>query len=135
MRRTHSAGLSILLLTLLGCGNSSLTSLQTVNGTWNLELTSSATDGTSYTGSAKLGQVGNAVTGTVTFTHAPCATSGSVSGTVDGSNVSFRITEGSQEITLIGTINTVYSSMSGTYAAPPGGCLNGDYGSWAAGGP
>jgi len=134
MRRVHSAGLAILLLTLLGCGSSSLPSMQTVNGTWNFELTSSAIGGTSYTGSAKLSQIGNTVKGTVTFTHAPCATSTSLVGTVNGLDVSFQITEGSQVVTLIGTINSVYSSMSGTYTAPPGGCLNGDWGSWAAGG-
>ena len=134
MRRVHGAGLSILLLTLLGCGSSSLPSMQTVDGTWNFELTSSAIGGSSYTGSAKLNQVGNTVKGTVTFTHAPCATSAPLVGTVNGLDVSFQITEGKQVVTLIGTINTVYSSMSGSYTTPPGGCLNGDHGSWAAGG-
>jgi len=106
----------------------------TVNGPWNFELTSSASGGTSYTGFAQLNQVGNTIKGTVTFTHAPCATSASLVGTVNGLDVSFEITEGSQVVTLIGTVNSVFSSMSGTYTAPPGGCLNGDYGSWAAGG-
>jgi hypothetical protein len=105
-----------------------------VNGPWNFELTSSAIGGTSYTGFAKLNQVGNTIKGTVTFTQAPCATSASLVGTVNGLDVSFQITEGSQVVTLIGTVNSVFSSMSGTYTAPPGGCLNGDYGSWAAGG-
>jgi len=134
MRYVQSAGLSILLLTLLACGSLSLPTPQTVNGTWNFEVTSSAIGGTSYTGSAQLNQTGNNIKGTVTFKNAPCATSGSLTGTASGLAVSFQITEGSQVITLIGTINTVYSSMSGTYTAPPGGCLNGDYGSWAAGG-
>lgn len=134
MRRVRAAGLSILLLMLVACGGISVPTPQTVNGSWNFELTSSAIGGASYTGSVKLNQVGNTVKGTVTLTHAPCATSASLVGTVNGSAVSFQITEGSQAVTLIGTINSVFSSMSGTYTAPPGGCLNGDYGSWAAGG-
>ena len=134
MRYVQSAALSILLLTLLACGSLSVPTPQTVNGTWNFELTSSAIGGSSYTGSAHLNQIGNDVTGTVTFTNAPCAASGSLTGTVSGLDVSFQIKEGSQVVTLIGTINSVYSSMSGTYTGPPGGCLNGDHGSWAAGG-
>lgn len=134
MKRVHSAGLSILLLTLIACGGLSLPTPLTVTGSWNFELTSSVIGGTSYTGSTKLSQVGNTVKGTVTLTHAPCATSASLVGMVNGQDVSFQITEGSQVVTLIGTANPVFTSMSGTYTAPPGGCLNGDYGSWAAGG-
>ena len=135
VRHALTTGLLILLaLTLVACGSSSSLSSQTVDGTWNFEFTSSALGGASYTGSVILTQNGSKITGTMTLANAPCATSAPLTGTVSGSNVSFQITEGGQVVTLNGTINSVFSSMSGTYTAAPGGCLNGDHGSWAASG-
>jgi hypothetical protein len=46
--------------------------------------------------------------------------------------VSFSVVEGTQTVSVTGTANSTLASMSGTYTAPAGGCLNGDYGSWAA---
>jgi len=135
VRYALTTGLLIsLALTLVACGSGSSLSLQTVDGAWNFELTSSALGGASYTGSVILAQSGSKVTGTMTLTNAPCATSAPLTGTVSGSDVSFQVTEGGQVVTLNGAINSVFSSMSGSYTAAPGGCLNGDHGSWAASG-
>jgi hypothetical protein len=134
MKYIRIAGMSILLALTVGCSSVSTAPTQTVNGNWNLQLTSFAVDGTSYIGFAKLIQSGNDITGTVIFKNAPCATTGSLKGSVSGADVTFQLTEGSQVVTLTGTINSVYTSMSGNYNSPSGGCLDGDHGSWAAGG-
>jgi hypothetical protein len=129
MRYAQSLGMVIALVFILECGSSSS---QTLSGTWQLTLTSSASPGTTYTGTATLTQSGNGITGTVSFINNACATSSLITGTVSGSNVSIQVTEGGQVVTLTGTINSAFSSMSGSYTSTPGGCTNGDLGSWTA---
>jgi hypothetical protein len=128
MKYAQSLGMVIALAFMLGCGSSSS---QSLSGTWQLTLTSSASPGATYTGTATLTQSGNGITGTVSFINNPCATSALITGTVS-SNVSIQVTEGGQVLTLTGTINSAFSSMSGRYTSTPGGCTNGDLGSWTA---
>ena len=77
MRYAKSLGLVIRLVFILACGSSSS---QSLSGTWQLTLTSSASPGTTYTGTATLTQSGNGITGTVSFINNPCATSALITG-------------------------------------------------------
>lgn len=115
---------------LLSCGSSSS---QNLNGTWQFTVSSGVLANTTYQGNATLSQSGNTISGTINFVNDPCATTtGSITGTVTGLNVTLQVGEGSQEVTMDGTINSTFSLITGNYTAPGGGCLNGDYGSWSA---
>lgn len=133
MRYAQSIGLAVLLaLVTVGCGGSNSLPSQTLSGTWEFTSTSSAFPGTTYQGTAELLQTGSAVTGTVSFSDNPCATNAKLTGTITGSTVSFQVTEGDQVVTLNGSVNSRFFSISGSYTGPAGGCVNGDYGSWTA---
>ncbi|HEX8817347.1 MAG TPA: hypothetical protein VF753_17770 [Terriglobales bacterium] len=126
--------LAVLAATISCGGNVNTPNLLTVSGKWSFALTSSVEGQANYTGIAQLTQVNNTVTGKMVLNNAPCATTATITGAVNGYNVTFQITEGGQVVTLIGTVNSVFESMSGTYSAPATGCLSGDSGSWSAGG-
>jgi hypothetical protein len=135
--RSHVRNLALLaaLVWITGCGGHVNTpNPLTVSGKWKFALNSSVEDGTNYTGLAQLTQTISTVQGQMILNNAPCATTATVTGTVNGYNVSFQITEGGQVVTLIGTVNSVFQSMSGTYTTQANGCLKGDFGSWSAGG-
>jgi len=117
---------------LLSCGGGSGNSSQTVSGNWQFTSTSMAFFGNGTSGTATLTQNGSSVSGTVTLTGTPCATSGSLSGTVSGSTFNFTLQEGSQSVSFVGQLNSVFTEATGTYTAPAGGCTNGDQGTWTA---
>jgi hypothetical protein len=132
---TEAILLSVVLAATISCGGNVHTPTPlTVSGKWNFALTSSVAGGVNYTGSAQLIQTLNSVSGKITLNNSPCATSTTLTGSVNGYNVTFQITEGDQVVTLVGTVNSVFESMSGTYTAQSGGCLNGESGAWSAGG-
>jgi hypothetical protein len=117
---------------LLSCGGGTSNSGQTVNGNWQFSGTSTVFFGNTTGGTATLTQNGSSVSGTVSLTGTPCATSGSLSGTVSGSTFNFTIQEGSQSVSFMGQLNSVFTEATGTYTAPAGGCTNGDQGNWTA---
>jgi hypothetical protein len=131
--------LGVLLLCggLADCGSSAAN----LTGSWQFTFKSSA-NGNTYTGTASITQGGfvnslgsgteHVVTGTVNFANAPCATAAPLSGTISGLNVILTVTEATESVSLTGNVNTAFTAMSGTYAAPLGGCTAGDFGSWAA---
>ena len=80
--------------------------------------------------SGLLTQNGNSISGQLSLSGTPCAVSGAVTGTVSGTALSMTLNEGGQLVTFTGTVSADSTSASGTYAAPPGGCTNGDYGTW-----
>ena len=125
----------ILICGLIGCGggssNNSSTAVINLSGDWQITGHSTLFDFTD-TGSATLQQSGNSVTGTVTLSGTPCATSGTVSGSISGTTLIFQIEEGTQPVNFTGTVNSAGTSASGSYTAPSGGCTNGDYGTWSA---
>jgi hypothetical protein len=129
MRYAQCLALVIALAFILGCGSSSP---KTVNGPWQFTLTSTASPGLSFTGATTLTPSGTGISGTVSFSNNPCATSGLLAGGISGPNVFFQITEGNQVLSLTGTVNSAYTAMSGTYTASDGGCTNGDLGAWTA---
>jgi hypothetical protein len=129
MRYAQSLGLLIVLVLIVGCGGSSSHSL---SGPWQFSLTSSAFPGNAYTGTTTLNQSASGISGTVAFANNPCASVALITGLISGSNVNLQITEGDQVVTLNGTVNSAFSSMSGTYTTTTGGCTNGDSGTWTA---
>jgi hypothetical protein len=129
MRPAQCLGLVIALVFISACGSSSP---KTINGPWQFTLTSSASPGLSFTGATTLTPSGTGISGTVSFSNNPCATSGLLSGGISGQNVFFQITEGDQVLSLTGTVDSAYTAMSGTNIATAGGCTNGDTGSWTA---
>jgi hypothetical protein len=135
MKSARKLGLFALLIVTLSCGgNVNTPNPLTVSGRWNFSLNSSVEGGPNYTGLAQLTQTTNIVAGQMVLKNAPCATTATIAGSVNGYNVTFQITEGGQVVTLIGTVNSVFETMSGTYTTQENGCLKGDFGSWSAGG-
>ncbi len=134
------AGVLLLCACLAGCGSSSAMSL-TAN--WRFTFKSSAT-GDTYSGTASLtqsttpvtsqgaGGLERMVTGTMSFVNDPCATTASVSGTISGLNVILTAMEGGQAVSLTGNVNAAFTTMSGDYTIPLGGCSGGDFGTWTA---
>lgn len=130
-------GIILLCGGLAGCGSSATN----LSGNWQFTFKSSAS-GNTYTGMASITQGGyvnslgsgieHTVTGTVKFANAPCVTASPLSGTISGLNVIFEVTESTELVSLTGSVNAAFTSMSGTYAAPIGGCTDGDFGSWTA---
>src|SRR5271170_7679987 len=112
MRYAQSLGLVVALVFIVACGGSSSHSL---SGSWQFTLTSSTSPGNAYTGSTTLNQSASGISGTVAFANNPCASVALITGLISGSNVNFQITEGDQVVTLNGTINSAFTSMSGTY--------------------
>lgn len=130
--------LGVLLLcgSLLSCGSS-----PNLSGNWQFTFKSSA-NGNTYTGTASITQDGfvnslgsgleKTVSGTLNLANDPCATTAPLSGTISDLNVIFTVTEAGEYVPLTGNVNAAFTAMSGSYAAPLGGCTNGDFGSWTA---
>ena len=117
-----------------GCGGGSTSNgtASSLSGTWQFSASSTLFVGNTTTGTATLTQSGNSVTGTVTLNGSPCATSGTLNGSVSGSTFTFTVQEESQAVTFTGQLNSGFTSASGDYIAPAGGCTNGDQGNWTA---
>jgi len=129
MTPVRLAGMVLLLGFSISCGSSSS---QNLTGAWQFTVSSAVLADTTYVGNATLAQNGKNVTGNVTFSNNPCATTGPITGTVNGLAVNLQVTEGSQIVIFNGTINSTFTTLTGNYTAPAGGCLDGDYGSWSA---
>jgi uncharacterized protein (TIGR03437 family) len=81
--------------------------------------------------SGLLTQNGNTISGQLSLTGTPCASSAIVTGTITGTSISMALNENGQTVIFTGTLSADGDSASGTYVAPPGGCTNGDYGTWS----
>jgi hypothetical protein len=97
-----------------------------LSGTWQGDWLKG--NGTTGTVSLSLVETGSAITGSMTVTNA-CFTSGTVSGTVSGSQINLTILiAGGGELTFSGgTVNSDGNSMTGTVAFS-GGCSSGKSG-------
>jgi hypothetical protein len=115
-----------------GCGGGmNMGTSPSFTGTWQFTGDSSVA-ALHFTGTGKLQQNGSSVTGNIDpLSGTPCATSAALNGTVSGTNLAFQINENGQITNLTGMINQQFTSASGTYAAPFGGCTNGDQGTWS----
>jgi hypothetical protein len=102
-----------------------------MTGSWQITGVSQKFPGARGSGSASLVQSGNSITGTYNTTGG-CANTSAVTGTVAGSNIALQFDENGQMGSLTGTVNAAFTSASGNFTSPSGGCLNGDYGTWSA---
>ncbi len=124
-----------------GCG-SGTSSLPPLTGTWLFTLTPAASPSEVIQALGTLRQVNsnsNEVSGQVTLTGSgtACGTMAEMSGILNGSNLTLRLTQSQSTISLTGTANTTVLSginASGKYTATAGPCLqNGGTGTWSAG--
>jgi hypothetical protein len=99
-----------------------------ITGFWNFTATSAY--GFQTYASGQLTQNGNNISGELSLTGTPCATSAAVSGTISGDALSIILNENGQLVTFTGTVYDD-ANATGTYAAPAGGCTDGDYGIWS----
>jgi hypothetical protein len=105
-------------------------SANSLTGVWTF-TSHSTVYGNQSTGYGELIQNGNSLTGQFSFTGSSCATSASVTGTVNGTSLSISLNEGGQAVTFTGTVVlSNNNTASGTYSAPAGGCTQGDAGTW-----
>ncbi len=102
-----------------------------VVGRWFFAAASSLYPVYSY-GDGTLQQNGSSVTGEFYMTGSPCAAHVTLSGTLTGLDFTFQVLEGSQYVSFTGTLNSSLTYAWGTYSAPLGGCVQGDYGTWTA---
>jgi len=123
------AGVLLGSLFLASCGGKS--SSPTLSGTWQLTAVST-TFVLTVTGNGTIQQNGSSVTGQLTLSGTPCATTAALSGNISGTTVTLQLQENGQAVNLTGTANANFSSLSGNYTAPSGGCTNGDSGTWSA---
>jgi hypothetical protein len=120
-----------MLCLLNACGGGSSSSQSNMSGNWTVTAASSVF-GVTGIATGKLTQSGNSVIGSLTLNGTPCATTAALTGTVNGTNLALQIDESGQTVTLTGTASAGFTSASGTYVAPAGGCTNGDSGTWTA---
>ncbi len=71
-------------------------------------------------------QQGSQLSGTITISGTPCLTGGSITGTYNGSTITFGAVQGQASVAYVGTV--AGSSMSGTYSTPCGNAK----GNWTA---
>ncbi len=123
---------ALLLATITGCGGLSLQSpvILNLSGTWQFVIHSNS--GTTATGSGTLVQNGTSLSGQLALSGAPCATTAAFTGEISGTTLHFQLQEGSQAVLFSGSVSVNGTSGSGNYAAPSGGCTNGDMGTWTA---
>ena len=133
MKLLYTTAVVLLLLSCIACGNSSTVNTpatQNMNGTWHFTAHSQSF-GYVITGTANIQQTGSTIKGQTTVSGSPCADSASISGTVSGDSVTMELNENGDIVTFTGTLNSAFTSGSGSYAASLG-CTNGDQGSWTA---
>ena len=95
-----------------------------INGTWN-GTWKDTTDSGNGTFVVNWLQAGSQLTGTITVKGAPCLTTGLVTGTVNGSAITFGAVSGAVTINYTGSVSG--NTMSGTYTAPTCGDAQGNW--------
>ena len=98
-----------------------------MTGTWPGTYESTSTPGANGTFTIQFTQTGSQLTGSIDIQGTPCITTGTISGTLSGGQITFGAVEGAQTIAYTGSVSG--NTMSGTYSAPQ--CDNGK-GTWTA---
>jgi hypothetical protein len=98
-----------------------------LGGQWTGTWRDTSPDTSSGSFSLTWVQTGNTLAGTITVKGTPCITGGTVTGTINGSAISFGAVSGQVKIAYDGSI--AGSKMQGTYSAPS--CANAK-GNWTA---
>ena len=144
MKVFAASSLSILILTFLACGGSSSNSQATgaLSGNWQLNLTEEfpRPPAQLFAGGFLAQPNGSTLTGSV---QGPflinlngsglCGGVGTLTGTVNGQNVSFSLNPGGTVFNFSGVIASGSQSMSGSYQALGGACFsNPTSGTWTA---
>jgi hypothetical protein len=99
-----------------------------ITGDWNFTATSAY--GFQIYATGQLTQNGNNISGELSLVGTPCATSAAVTGTISGNALSITLNENGQLVAFTGTVYDD-ANATGTYAAPAGGCTDGDHGIWS----
>jgi hypothetical protein len=123
--------LAVLLCGCGGSGGNGNTGTGPLGGNWQMTANSQAS-GSTFTGIGPIQQNGNSISGTMSLSGSPCATSAALSGSISGTTLTLQLNLSGQQVNLTGTVNSADTSISGNYAAPSGGCTNGDFGTWSA---
>lgn len=139
MKAVTAPLLSALFLTLLlvstACGGGSASSnsnasVTPITGNWQMILQETGKMTSSGTVSGFLGGTNDAVTGSAAYTATTCAGIGTVTGSVNGSNVILSVSPTGLNISLTGTLSSDRSSMSGDYILLASGCGKPQTGTW-----
>jgi hypothetical protein len=93
-----------------------------LTGNWQMTLTDTSTNSVAKSQSGSLIQTGNAVTGGLLLTDAPCTGIGAVSGTVTGTAVSLSLNPVGVSVNLTGTLAASPAALSGAYTILSTGC-------------
>jgi hypothetical protein len=120
-----SAGLALALV-LSACSGQPAAPAASINGPWSGTWTSSRGGGGSV--QTTFTQDGSEISGSVSVGGSPCLSTGTLSGTITSSNVSFGAVSGSHGIQFTATVGT--DAMSGTYIVSSGLCA-GDAGTFS----
>jgi hypothetical protein len=100
-----------------------------VAGTWNGVWRSTSSPGATGTFQMTFAQAGQSLSGPIEITGTPCITSGTITGTLSGTRITFGAVKGQNTVSYDGTWSG--NVMSGTYSAPSAACGNGT-GNWQA---
>ncbi len=104
-----------------------------IAGNWIFTATSSSSVPITIAGLVT--QNGSTFSGSMSISGSPCALTGSLSGTMTGNVITASLveneTDATQTISLTGAVSSDGNLASGNYAAPAGGCTNGDAGTWS----
>ena len=87
-----------------------------LGGIWGGEYVSTSTPGSTGTFILDWTQTGSALAGTISVTASACITEGTITGTTDGTSITFGAVEGAYSIAYEGTVSD--DTMSGTYSSP-----------------
>jgi uncharacterized protein (TIGR03437 family) len=102
-----------------------------MTGSWQF-IGQSSVFGLSFSVAGQITQIGNNISGQLTISGTPCATSTAFNGTVSGNGaLTMSLNENGQVVVFSGTLASDGNSARGTYSAPSGGCTNGDKGTWS----
>ena len=114
----------VLMLALAACSSPAVPEIEVAGewvGTWE------SSGGPSGSVEATFTQVDGELSGTVNIGGTPCLSTGTLSGSVSSTNVTFGAVSGSDDIEFTGTVGATV--MDGTYAVSSGECA-GDSGTF-----
>src|SRR6516164_2428017 len=86
----------VLLNVLSACGGGSSSAPVNLAGNWQFTGQSTVFVDLNFVGTAALQQTGSSISGNLSLSGSPCATTAALSGSLSGTSVSFQIEEGNQ---------------------------------------
>lgn len=138
MRVIALASLLGLVAAAISCGGANIPPQQgALTGNWQIALARQASSGSPLMYTGFLVQTGNSISGTVIFNltvgSGLCQGTGSITGHVDGQNLTLSINEFGQQVSLTGTMPSDGGPIGGQFSNLAGGCTNfPNNGTWTA---